>query len=238
MTLLPVFFFRREYEVVKGQAVAIFTKVDIFLGNMIFLLLLATNGVCREWMAAGRIFNFSGIWQANLALNKTSGMNTKYPQHLKRLIMIPGKMLLLTGMWISIVLVSSARMPNDNSPDIKAVRNFSRSYKDASDVKWESLRDGGYVCRFVQNGVTKRAIYNGGGAWLTTIAGYTADHLPEDVWRQVHSVYYDYSILFVNEINVPERPVAYIVQVQDKRSIRIVRIGDGEIDEIQEIETL
>jgi hypothetical protein len=84
----------------------------------------------------------------------------------------------------------------------------------------------------------KRAFYDERGGWLTTIAGYTAEHLPADVRRQVHSVYYDYSILYVNEINVPGKPVAYVVQVQDKRAIKIVRVLDGEMEEIQEIETL
>jgi hypothetical protein len=42
----------------------------------------------------------------------------------------------------------------------------------------------------------------------------------------------------VNEINMPDRPVAYVLQVQDKHSIRIVRVVDGEMEEIQQIETL
>ncbi|MBN8853910.1 MAG: hypothetical protein BGO55_10680 [Sphingobacteriales bacterium 50-39] len=146
--------------------------------------------------------------------------------------------LLFTGIWISLVLLANAHAPGDNSPDIRAIRNFVRIYKDASDAKWQSLHDGGYVCRFMQSGVMKRAIYDEKGRWLTTIAGYTAEHLPADVRRQVHSVYYDYSILYVNEINVPGKPVAYVVQVQDQRTIRVVRVVEGEMEEIREIETL
>lgn len=148
------------------------------------------------------------------------------------------KKLLFTTIWISLVLLASAHEPGDKTPDVRAIRNFSKVYKDATDARWESLKDGGYVCRFVQNGVMKRAIYDQRGGWLTTIAGYTEEHLPNDVRRQVRSVYYDYSILYVNEINMPDKPVAYMVQVQDKRSIRIVRVVDGEMEEIQEIETL
>jgi len=148
------------------------------------------------------------------------------------------KRLLFTSIWISLVLLASANAPGDRSPDIRAMRNFVRTYKDASDARWQSLQDGGYVCRFMQNGVMKRAIYDEKGGWLTTIAGYTVEHLPVDVRRQVHSVYYDYSILYVNEINMPGKPVSYLVQVQDKRTIKIVRVLDGEMEEIQEIETL
>jgi len=148
------------------------------------------------------------------------------------------KKLLFTSIWISLVLLANAHVTGNSSPDIRAVRNFTRIYKDASDAKWEPLKDGGYICRFQQNGVKKRAFYDERGGWLTTIADYTAEHLPNDVRRQVHSVYYDYSILYVNEINMPGKPVSYVVQVQGKQSIRIVRVVDGEMEEIQEIETL
>ncbi|HVU58255.1 MAG TPA: hypothetical protein VHD83_24510 [Puia sp.] len=141
-------------------------------------------------------------------------------------------------LWLGLVLTAGAHVPGEETVDIRAIRNFTRIYKDASNAEWQSLKDGGYVCRFMQNGVIKRAIYDEKGGWLTTIAGYTADHLPGDVWRQVHSVYYDYSILYVNEINVSGEPVAYIVQVQDKKTIRIVRVVDGEMEETKVIETL
>jgi len=148
------------------------------------------------------------------------------------------KKLLFTSIWISLVLLASAHVPGDKTADVRAIRNFTRIYKDASDARWEVLKDGGYICRFLQNGVMKRAIYDARGGWLTTIAGYTAERLPNDVRRQVHSVYYDYSILYVNEINMPDRPIAYVIQVQDRRAIKIVRVVDGEMEEIQEIETL
>jgi hypothetical protein len=148
------------------------------------------------------------------------------------------KKLLFTSIMVIVVLLAGANVPGDNSPETKAFKNFSKTYRDASDVKWDMLRDGRVVCRFVQNGVMKRAIYNGNGGWVMTIAGYTEEHLPKDVWRQVHSVYYDFSILYASEINISGNPVAYLVQVRDKRTIRIVRVVDGEMEEIQEIETL
>jgi hypothetical protein len=148
------------------------------------------------------------------------------------------KKLLFTSIWISLALLAGAHVPGEKAADDRAIRNFTRTYKGASDARWESLRDGGYVCRFKQNGVSKRAFYNKRGGWLATIAGYMTDHLPTDVRRQVHSVYYDYSILYANEIVMPDKPIAYVIQVQDGRTIRIVRVVDGEMEEIQEIETL
>jgi hypothetical protein len=86
--------------------------------------------------------------------------------------------------------------------------------------------------------VKKRALYDERGGWLTTIAGYTEEHLPEAVRREVRSTYYDYAILFVNEISMSGKPVSYVVQIQDKKTIRILRVVDGEMEEIQKIETL
>jgi hypothetical protein len=145
---------------------------------------------------------------------------------------------LLTLLWIGMVLMTSAHAPGDGTVDIHAIRNFSRAYKDASNAEWQSLKEGGYVCRFTHNGVTKRAFYDERGGWLITIAGYTADHLPEDVRRQVRSVYYDYTILYIHELSVPGRPVVYLVQVQDKKTIREVRIMEGEMEEVRDIETI
>jgi len=53
VTLLPGFFFRGEYEGMKRQAAAIFTKVDIFFGQYGFP---APNS--DEW----RLSQIGGIW--------------------------------------------------------------------------------------------------------------------------------------------------------------------------------
>ena len=142
------------------------------------------------------------------------------------------KKLLFTGIWISLVLLASAHTPVLE----KATRNFSRDYKGAIAAEWQPLKEGGYVCRFTLDGIAKKAFYDKRGNWLSTVAGYTGSNMPKDVRRMVLSNYYDYSILYVHEVNVPRRPAIYMVQVRDQHTIKILRVADGEVDEVRELE--
>jgi len=144
------------------------------------------------------------------------------------------KKLLLTSIWISLVLLANA---NAHTPVLeKATRNFSRDYKGVSGAEWQPMKEGGFVCRFIQDGVGKRAFYDKRGNWLSTVAGYTENKMPRAVRKTVLSNYFDYSILYVNEITMAGKPVVYIVQIRDKNVIRILRVVDEEVEEVQELE--
>lgn len=142
------------------------------------------------------------------------------------------KKLLFTSIWISLVLLASAHTPVLE----KATRNFSRDYKGAVAPEWEPLKEGGYVCRFILDGVPKKAFYDKKGNWLSTVAGYTERQMPKDVRRLVLTNYYDYSILYVHEVDMPRRPAVYMVQVRDKRIIKVLRVTDQEVEEVRELE--
>lgn len=142
------------------------------------------------------------------------------------------KKLLFTGIWISLVMLASAHTPVLE----KATRNFFREYKGAVNTEWQPLKEGGYVCRFTLDGVSRKAFYDKRGNWLSTVAGYTEQQMPKDVRRVVLSNYYDYSILYVHEVKVPRKPAIYMVQVRDKNAIKILRVVDGEVEEVRELE--
>ena len=136
------------------------------------------------------------------------------------------------GLLMALVLLANA-----NTPVLeKASRNFSRDYKGASDVDWTLTKEGGYVCRFTLEGVGKMAFYDSKGNWESTVAGYTEKQMPKDLRRMVLSNYYDHSILYVHEIRMAGRPTVYMVQVKDKRLIKILRVTDGELEEVRELE--
>jgi hypothetical protein len=128
-------------------------------------------------------------------------------------------------------------LANANTPVLeKATRNFSRDYKGASDVDWTLTKEGGYVCRFTLEGVGKMAFYDRKGNWESTVAGYTETQMPKELRKTVRRNYYDYSILYVHEISMAGRPTVYMVQVKDERFIKILRVADGELEEVQELE--
>jgi hypothetical protein len=142
------------------------------------------------------------------------------------------KKLLLVSIWISLVLLANAHTPVLE----KATRNFSREYKGATDPEWQPLKEGGFVCKFIQDGVAKRAFYDKRGNWLSTVAGYTENKMPGAVRKVVLSNYFDYSILYIHEISMAGRPVVYMVQIRDKNVIRILRVANEEVEEVRELE--
>jgi hypothetical protein len=128
-------------------------------------------------------------------------------------------------------------LANANTPVLeKATRNFSRDYKGASAVNWALTKEGGYVCRFTLEGVGQMAFYDRKGNWESTVAGYTETQMSKDLRKTVLSNYYDYSIIYVHEIRMAGKPTVYMVQVKDKRFIKILRVTDGELEEVRELE--
>ena len=57
-----------------------------------------------------------------------------------------------------------------------------------------------------------------------------------DLRYAVKSTYYDYEITLVHEIESPNAPVTYIVQLLGKTKVINLRICDGEIEEWQKFE--
>jgi hypothetical protein len=82
------------------------------------------------------------------------------------------------------------------------------------------------------------AFYDRKGNWESTVAGYTEKQMSKELRMTVLCNYYDYSILYVHEIRMAGKPTVYMVQVKDKRFIKILRVTDGELEEVRELEAL
>lgn len=117
----------------------------------------------------------------------------------------------------------------------KAMRNFVKTYESAVDPEWVTLKEGGYLCRFVIDSVRCRAFYGEKGAWLLTLASYEEKKLPRDVRATIRSTYYDYKISYIDEISVPGRSKIYLVQIQDDKGIKVLRVSDGEMETMREL---
>ena len=117
----------------------------------------------------------------------------------------------------------------------KAMRNFVKTYESAVDPEWVSLKEGGYLCRFVFDSVRCRAFYGEKGDWLLTLASYEENKLPRDVRAIVRNSYYDYAITYVDEISMPGRSRIYLVQIQDEKSLKMLRVSDGEMETVREL---
>ena len=115
---------------------------------------------------------------------------------------------------------------------IKAVRHFIKTFGQAENVFWHKS-DNGMTVFFTENGIASRADYDRKGNWLYNIRTYEESKLDKEIRAIVKRTYYDYSITAVNEIR-DEQPTAYIIQIEDKTTLKTISIYDGEMNVMKE----
>lgn len=121
---------------------------------------------------------------------------------------------------------------NPTGINVKAVRDFTQSFRLAENVHWYKVPDGVMVY-FTENNIKTKAGYDKNGNWLYSLRSYAEKYLPRDVRARVKSIYYDYSITWVNEIT-KERQHTYLVQLQDNSSCKTIRVCEDEEMEVVE----
>ena len=128
-------------------------------------------------------------------------------------------------------------MPATGSPttariNAKAVKNFTKNYKEAANAGWFVIKDG-YLAEFKQDGITTKVYYDPKGRWIGNVRSYFEDKLPRDIRHLVKSHYYDYNIFYAQEVTVAGGITVYLVKIEDKTSLKTIRIQDGEMDEFE-----
>ena len=113
----------------------------------------------------------------------------------------------------------------------KAIRHFNRVYKRAEKVKWSVLKDG-FLARFTTGEIIEKIFYYTNGNFAGTLKGYDAGMLTADVQQIVKQQYPGCKILYINEAEIAGRSTSptYILQLQDEKDLKVVRICDEETD--------
>ena len=119
----------------------------------------------------------------------------------------------------------------------KAMKNFTRSFKNVSNEKWYEVGDV-LIATFTSDDIDCRVDYSKKGYWLHTMRTYDETKMEGDLRHSVRSTYFDYEINLVHEIESPNAPVNYIVQLIGKTKVIKLRICEGEMEEWQEFEKL
>jgi hypothetical protein len=117
----------------------------------------------------------------------------------------------------------------------KAERNFKKDYYKASGVEWSTLQDNSLMCRFSINNIPYRAFYTPQGQWKYTVSSYDAGKLDKRIYDNIKSVYYNSSIVFVNQIDRVNGGPVYIVEIQDEKSIKKLRVDDEGMGIVEEL---
>ena len=126
---------------------------------------------------------------------------------------------------------STARM-NEASVHIKAVRHFRKHYKALPEGIWSGGKNG-YTLRFLQGPVLTTLRYTRSGQLIHSLKRYNESSMPTPLRSMVKPVYYDYSIVSVQELakDLQALPV-YYVHVQQGLKYKIVRVYRNEMEEV------
>jgi hypothetical protein len=109
----------------------------------------------------------------------------------------------------------------------KALKDFTKTYKNVIGESWWKVKDGS-ATRFIINGVMNSIYYNTKGRWTGSVKGYSEDKMPHDIRDIVKREYYEYSIIYVEEVETIDSHgiPTYVIHLEDKNNIKLVRIGE------------
>ncbi len=120
-----------------------------------------------------------------------------------------------------------------NKVSIKVVRDFAQSFKDAENVRWYKI-PGGTIVYFSDKGMERRSTYDESGHWLYNISSYTEEHLPKRLVSQVRSIYYEFCINSITEVNTDGR-IIYMFYLEGKDKWKTIRLSGDEMEEVDEL---
>lgn len=111
----------------------------------------------------------------------------------------------------------------------KAIRDFNKFYKNAGDAKWFRLTDGtdGFVAFFNGDGIQTRVLYDKKGNYYCCFRHYFEDKLPPAVRHRIKTIYYDFNIYHITEVNMNNKTV-FAIMIEDKTCWKQILVADGE----------
>jgi hypothetical protein len=113
----------------------------------------------------------------------------------------------------------------------RALKNFADTYKNVSGVSWMKIK-GGFSVRFTSDDVRTTVFYDSKGYWVSSIKYYNEEKMLHEVRHIVKSTYYDYNIIYAQEVETADTKgiPTYVICLQDKTNIKMVRVCDGEMN--------
>jgi len=119
-----------------------------------------------------------------------------------------------------------------NEPAIspRAIKDFMNTHKNVTGESWMKTKDG-FSVRFNSDDVRTTIYYDKKGNWSGSLKIYGEEKLLREVRHVVKSTYYDYNIVYAQEIETTDSDgvPTYVVCVEDKTKIKMIRIRDGEM---------
>lgn len=118
-----------------------------------------------------------------------------------------------------------------NEINIWAVRDFVIRFDKVENVLWFAVPKGGFEAYFIQDGYGDRIIYDKSGGWIQSLLNYDEDKCPRDIRAAVKSLFFDFDIILIEQLDNREG-TEFIFYLQDKSTIRIVRVSNENLVEV------
>lgn len=124
--------------------------------------------------------------------------------------------------------------PEGKNFNSKAIRDFQIRFQKVDNATWFSDQHG-YMSYFIKNGYGNKVFYDKKGRWQGSLILYAEDQLPVDLRASVKSRYFDFAITLIEEVQT-NYGMVYIVHLEDKSNIKILRLSeDAEMEILQEM---
>jgi len=114
-----------------------------------------------------------------------------------------------------------------NNINIKAVRDFIKSFKNIDSVKWYAIPDGSFA-KFLKDGIEIQVYYDVSGKRRCILRSYDESHMMFEIRDIIKRQYYDYNILVVYEIENYDA-VTYIVKIKYRNNLKVLQITDNDM---------
>ena len=117
----------------------------------------------------------------------------------------------------------------------RAIKDFMNTHKNVTGESWMKTKDG-FSVRFNSDDVRTTIFYDKKGNWSGSLKIYGEEKMLHDIRHLVKSTYYDYNIVYAQEIETTDSNgvPTYVVCVEDKTKIKMIRISAGEMSEWKE----
>jgi hypothetical protein len=119
------------------------------------------------------------------------------------------------------------KIVSETDVNINAARDFRKTYRHASDIKWV-LNDNGASVYFVNDGIKMRSSYNGKGRKEYTLKYYDETKMPMDLRQRVKNIYYYHNILMTTEVT-RNNQTYYLVKMENEKEFLTIKISDDDM---------
>lgn len=123
--------------------------------------------------------------------------------------------------------------PQTATANEKAVKNFNKQFKNATDVNMYNAGNG-IIIRSEAGSNNVTAAYDKKGNWIYSIERYPSESLAKNILDIVKRSYDKYYVSGMDKIVQPGSGTTYIVYLENATSIKTLRITNNETELVQD----